>query len=157
MMESLIKLGGIYNIILVVFHLSFWQIFNWEDDLRSLSVLNKSTMQVVNLSLTIVFVIFAYISLVHTSELLSTPLGKSLLVSMALLWFARSTMQVIFYKLKHWSSVAFLIYFLAGGLLYGIPQYIPHRKSTKFASKKRWPGLRKNTAPFISDVSSILK
>ena len=121
MMESLIKLGGIYNIILVVFHLLFWRIFNWKDDLRSLSFLNKSTMQVVNLSLTIVFVIFAYISLAHTNELLSTPLGKSLLASMALLWLARSAMQVIFYKLKHWSSVAFLFYFLAGGLLYGIP------------------------------------
>jgi hypothetical protein len=120
-MESLIKLGGIYNIILVVFHLLFWRIFNWKEDLRTLSFLNKSTMQVVNLSLTIVFAIFAYISLVHTNDLLSTPLGKSLLFSMAFLWFARSAMQVIFYKLKHRVSVAFVFYFLAGGLLYGVP------------------------------------
>ncbi|MEN8167426.1 MAG: hypothetical protein ABFR65_08125 [Pseudomonadota bacterium] len=55
-----------------------------------------------------VFVIFAYISLAHTNELLSTQLGKSLLFSMALLWLLRSAMQVVFYKLKHWSSVAFL-------------------------------------------------
>lgn len=121
MMETLIKLGGIYNIILVVFHLLFWRIFNWNDDLRSLSFLNKQTMQVLNLSLTIVFVIFAYISLVHTNELLATPIGKSLLFSMALLWLARTAMQAVFYKLKHWSSIAFLAYFFAGGLLYGIP------------------------------------
>ena len=121
MMETLIKLGGIYNIILVVFHLLFWRIFNWNDDLRSLSFLNKQTMQVLNLSLTIVFVIFAYISLVHTNELLVTPIGKSLLFSMALLWFARTAMQAVFYKLKHWGSIAFLAYFFAGGLLYGIP------------------------------------
>jgi len=120
-MESLIKLGGIYNIILVVFHLFFWRIFNWKEDLRSLSFLNRQTMQVVNLSLTIVFVIFAYISLTHTNELLSTQLGKSLLFSIALLWLARTAMQAVFYKLKHWSSVAFLAYFFAGGLLYGIP------------------------------------
>ncbi len=120
-MELLIKLGGIYNIILVVFHLLFWRIFNWKEDLRSLTLLNKSTMQVVNLSLTIVFVIFAYISLAHTNELLATPLGESLLSGMALLWLARSAMQVIFYKLEHWISVAFLFYFLAGALLYGTP------------------------------------
>ena len=120
-MESLIKLGGIYNIILVVFHLLFWRIFNWKEDLRTLSFLNKSIMQVINLSLILVFVIFAYISLVHTNELLSTSLGKSLLFSMAFLWFARSALQVIFFKLKHWVSVAFLFYFLVGGLLYGIP------------------------------------
>lgn len=121
MMELLIKAGGVYNIILVIFHLLFWRIFNWKEDLRSLTFLNRSTMQVVNLSLTIVFVMFAYISLVHTSELLSSPLGKSLLFSISLLWLARSAMQVIFYKFKHWVSVAFFVYFFAGSLLYGIP------------------------------------
>ncbi|VAX20298.1 hypothetical protein MNBD_NITROSPINAE04-1102 [hydrothermal vent metagenome] len=120
-METLIKLGGVYNIILVIFHLLFWRIFNWNEDLRSLSFLNRSTMQVINLSLTIVFVIFANISLAHTHELLSTSLGESLLLSISLLWFARSFMQVKFYKLRHWGSIAFLVYFLAGGLLYGIP------------------------------------
>jgi hypothetical protein len=120
-MESLIKLGGVYNISLVVFHLLFWRIFNWKEDLRSLSFLNRAIMQVVNLSLTIVFIIFAYISLVHTNDLLSTSLGKSLLTFMALFWFARSAMQIIFFKLNHWGSIAFLGYFLAGGLLYGVP------------------------------------
>lgn len=120
-MEILIKAGGIYNIILIVFHLLFWRIFNWKDDLQSLSFLNRSSMQVLNLSLTIVFAVFAYISLVHSNELLSTQLGKSLLFSMALLWLLRSAMQVIFYKLKHWVSIAFLVYFSIGILLYGIP------------------------------------
>jgi len=32
-MEALIKAGGIYNIVLVVFHMLFWHIFNWGEDL----------------------------------------------------------------------------------------------------------------------------
>jgi hypothetical protein len=76
-MEALIKLGGIYNIVLVVFHLLFWRIFNWEVDLRSLTLLNRAIMQVVNLSLTFVFVIFAYIfMIVTTSNMKSSDLGK---------------------------------------------------------------------------------
>ena len=121
MMETLIKIGGMYNIILVVFHLLFWRIFNWKEDLRSLSFLNRAIMQVVNLSLTFVFVIFAYISLIHSEELLITSLGRSLLVFIALFWFARSAMQVVFFKLKNWRSIAFLFFFLVGGVLYGIP------------------------------------
>ncbi len=121
MMELLIKLGGIYNIVLVIFHLLFWRLFNWDKDLRSLSFVNRQTMQVVNLCLTIVFMMFAYISLVHTHELLVSPLGKSLLLSMALLWLARSAMQVVFYKLKHRVSILFLLYFLLGSFLYGVP------------------------------------
>jgi hypothetical protein len=120
-METLIKIGGLYNILLVVFHLFFWRIFNWKDELRSLSFLNRAIMPVLNLSLTIVFVIFAYISLAHSSELLSTSLGRSLLMLISLFWIARALMQVVFFKLQHWGSFAFLLYFLTGVLLYGIP------------------------------------
>ena len=120
-METLIKAGGLYNIILVILHLLFWRIFNWQQDLRSVSSLNRSIMPVVNLSLTFVFIIFAYISLVHSAELLSTPLGNSLLILIALFWLARSLLQVIFFKLDHWLSFAFLCYFLAGAALYGLP------------------------------------
>jgi len=121
MMEALIKAGGIYNIILVVFHLLFWRIFHWKEDLQSLSFLNRAILPVVNLSLTFVFVIFAYISLVHTIELLSTPLGNSLLIFISLLWSARAIMQIIYFKLDHWTSFAFLFFFLAGTVIYGIP------------------------------------
>ena len=121
MIEILIKAGGIYNITLVAFLLLFWRIFHWEEDLQSLSSLNRAILPVVNLSLTFVFVIFAYISLAHTTELMSTPLGNSLLVFISLLWFARALMQIIYFKLDHWLSIAFLSFFLAGSVIYGIP------------------------------------
>lgn len=121
MMETLIKAGGIYNIALIVFHLFFWRIFHWREDLQSLSFLNRAIFPVVNLSLTFVFVIFAYISLTHTIELLSTPLGNSLLIFISLFWFARALMQIIYFKLDHWASFAFLLFFLAGAAIYGIP------------------------------------
>jgi len=120
-MELLIKTGGLYNILLIIFHLLFWRIFNWKDDLRKLSFLNRATMQVLNLSLTLVFVIFSYLSLVHTEELLSTTLGQALLCLMATFWLARSVQQIVFYKLKHWGSVAFLLFFLTGTVLYAVP------------------------------------
>lgn len=120
-MESLIKAGGIYNIALVIFHLLFWRIFNWKEDLRSLSFLNRAIMQVLNLSLTFAFVIFSYISLVHTNELISTHLGKILLILMALFWFARAVQQVVFFKLKNWVSMAFLVFFIVGAALYAVP------------------------------------
>lgn len=121
MMELLIKAGGIYNIALLSFHLLFWRIFNWEDELRTLSFVNRAIMQVVNLSLTFVFFAFACISMLHTDELLSTPLGNTLLVLIALFWMARAVMQVLFFKLKHPVSVAFLVFFIVGAMLYGLP------------------------------------
>jgi hypothetical protein len=120
-MEIFIKTGGLYSIALVIFHLLFWQIFNWAEDLRSLSFLNRAIMQVLNLSLVFVFMMFAYISLIHTAELLSTTLGRSVLLSISVFFFLRALLQIIFFRLSHWGSVAFLVFFLAGGMLYGIP------------------------------------
>lgn len=120
-MELIIKLGGIYHILLIIFHLLFWRIFNWQQDLRSLSFINRQTIQVLNITLIFVFLIFAWISLLHTQELLSTPLGNNLLISISLLWIGRSVLQIVFYKLTHWASFILLGYFLAGSLLYGIP------------------------------------
>jgi len=120
-MELLIKLGGVYNIVLVIFHLLFWRLFDWKNDLRKLTFLNRAIMQVLNLSLSFVFIIFSYMSLAHTEELLTTALGHSLLILMSLFWVARSIEQIVFFKLKHWSSIAFLAFFLAGAFLYAIP------------------------------------
>jgi len=120
-MEILIKAGGVFSICFVIFHLLFWKIFHWREDLRSLSFLNRAIMQVVNLSLTFVFAIFGYLSLAHSEELLQSPLGHSLLVLIALFWLLRAVEQAVFFKLKHWGSVAFLVVFLLGSLLYGIP------------------------------------
>ena len=120
-MEAMIKAGGIYCFCFVAFHLMFWRIFKWRDDLRSLSFLNRAIMQVVNLSLTFAFVIFGYISLLHSKELLHTSLGHSLLILIALFWLFRAIEQIVFFKLKHLGSVVFLFIFLSGAVLYGIP------------------------------------
>ena len=109
MMDAVVKAGGVYCFAFVIFHLLFWRLFNWREELRSLSFLNRCIMQVLNLGLTFAFVI------------LVTPLGKSLLVLIALFWLARALEQIVFFKLKHWGSIAFLLIFLAGALLYGIP------------------------------------
>ena len=120
-MLALIKAGGLYNIALIIFHLLFWRIFNWNEDLRRLSFLNRAIMQVMNLSLVVVFAMFAYLSLIHHGQLLSTTLGRAVLLSISVFFFLRALLQVVFFRLQHWGSVAFLVFFIAGGILYGIP------------------------------------
>ena len=121
MKEALIISGGIFTVALIIFHLLFWRIFKWPETLKSLNYVNKATMQVLNISITFIFFIIAYISFVHTHELLNTQLGKTLLVLISGLWLFRAVQQVVFYKLKHKASVGLTFYFLIGALLYGLP------------------------------------
>ena len=116
-----VTLGGWFCLGLVVFHLLFWRLFDWKRDLASLSSINRQVMQVLNLSLTFAFVIFAYVSWFHVDELLSSDLGHAFLALIALFWLLRAIQQVVFFGLTRPLSVAFFVIFLAGSALYGYP------------------------------------
>ncbi len=78
-------------------------------------------MQVLNLCLMWVFVIFAYVSIFHADELLTTDLGRSVLVGIVVFGIFRSAEQVIFFDLKHSLSKAVLFLALSGTAIYLIP------------------------------------
>ena len=119
--ETYIKIGGVYNLGFVIFHMLFWKIFNWKKELRLLNVVNKGIIQILNLCLTFVFLIFSYISIFHTTELTSTSLGKTLIFSISLFWFLRAIQQMYFYGLKKRISLILFMIFGLGGLIYLYP------------------------------------
>jgi hypothetical protein len=119
--EVSLVMGGLFNLAFAVFHMLFWRIFDWKRDLRSLTFNNRQIMQVLNLCLIFAFVIFAWISFFHGDELLRTALWRSMLILISLFWFLRAIEQALFFRLKQPASVAFLILFLTGTLLYAYP------------------------------------
>lgn len=119
-----LMIGGIYHIGFIIFHIFFWKIFRWKADLRSLMPLNRGIMQVINLCLIFVFFIFAYISFFYRQELVATPLGKVMLLLIAIFWLLRAIEQIIFFPRKNVVSIIFLIIFLSGSALYLIPYFV---------------------------------
>ncbi len=124
MQETLIIIGGIFTVTLIIFHLLFWRLFNWPESLQGTNYVNRATIQVLNISITFIFVIFAYISFAHTQELLTTPLGRTLLFLISSLWLFRTLQQIIFYKFRHPASIGLTLFFLTGAFLYGLPLII---------------------------------
>jgi hypothetical protein len=119
--ETIIMLGGIFNVAFAVFHVFFWRLFDWKRDLASLSFINRQVMQILNLCLIFAFLMFAYVSFFHTAELLGTGLGRALLLLISVFWFLRAAEQAIFFRVKRALSVGFFVAFLVGGLLYAYP------------------------------------
>ena len=122
-MKTLIIIGGFLWLAFFVFHIFFWKLFDWKRDLENVAKVNKAIMQVLNLCLMFCFLIFAYISLFQTEELLTTSLGKTLLVGMVLFAVFRAIEQVIFFDLKHPRSIAVLFFALIGMTIYLIPLF----------------------------------
>ena len=113
--------GGIYNLGFAIFHLFFWRLFRWMEDLASLTHINRSVMQILNLCLTFVFLLFGYLSLFHTTELVAGSLGNTLLLGIALFWFLRMAQQMVFFGIRNRISAAFTVLFFLGGLVYLLP------------------------------------
>jgi hypothetical protein len=116
--ETYIIIGGIYHIGFIIFHFFFWKIFKWDVTLRKLNSIDRSTIQVLNISLTFVFAFFAYLSINYSAELSSTKLGISTLLFISLFWFFRAIQQIYFYGLKNRLSILLFIIFLFGGIIY---------------------------------------
>lgn len=123
-MRTLIQTGGVLWGICFIFHAFFWRLFDWKNDLESVKAVNKGIIQVLNLCLMLCFLIFAYISLVQTDELLGSSLGKSLIAGMALFGVFRVVEQFVFFDLRLFRSKLVLFGALLIGIVYAIPLFV---------------------------------
>ncbi len=122
-MKTLIIIGGFFGLGFFIFHIFFWQLFEWKKDLKSLTSINRGVMQVLNSCLMICFLIFSYVSIFHVDELLTTSLGSTILFGIGSLWFLRAIMQPLFFGLNNSISIAFFITFLFGAGIYFVPLF----------------------------------
>lgn len=113
--------GGVFHLAIAIFHLFFWRIFHWKEDLASLTRINRAVTQILNICLTFLFFVAAYVSFFHVEELLSTTLGRTILASIALFWVLRLILQFVFFGARHRLSILFIVIFLVGIVLYLIP------------------------------------
>jgi hypothetical protein len=119
--EVSLYVGGIFNLGFTIFHLFFWRLFNWKEDLGSLTPANRSVMQILNLCLTFMIFVMSYVSLFLPREMLSTNLGKNLLIAFALFWFLRMLEQIFLFEVKGRLSKIFTFIFLLGSIFYLVP------------------------------------
>ncbi|MBN1534858.1 MAG: hypothetical protein JXA20_19460 [Spirochaetes bacterium] len=111
--------AGVYNLLFVAFHISFWKLpgLNWAQELQRLSPMNSAVMQVMNLALIALFLIMAFLSFRHNGDLTGTPLGRSILGGFTLLWLLRFIEQFIFFGYRGPLPPVLFV----GFLLYCIP------------------------------------
>jgi len=96
----LLDLCGIYNLAFAIFHLFFWKIFKWKEDLRKNSVGNRAVIQILNIRLIYIFLLMAFIYFVYPQQLMETELGLVLLIGFLGFWVGRTVEQFIFLRIK---------------------------------------------------------
>lgn len=121
-MKTLIYIGGIYCLIFAIFHLAFWKLFDWKSELRKLNSINRGVMQVLNLRLTYVFIVVAFISFFFADDLISTKLGNLILGAISIFAVMRAVEQLIFWKVEK-IGITFFVIFLFGTGIFAVPLF----------------------------------
>lgn len=122
-METLILIGGFYNIVFALFHSGFWKLWKWDSELNKLTFVNSGIMQILNIQIIYYFIFTAVICFAFPAELLSTKLGNWFLIGTSAFWFIRTIQQFIFLRTNHIIMYVLTITFLFGSILFLIPVF----------------------------------
>lgn len=124
--ELFLKLGAIFHLICALFHIAFPKMFNWKENLSELSadkrLIIKQNLHIMNICLLLFWLVFAIVPFFFSTELLTTSIGKTILILIIGFWIIRIfILQPIFVGVKTKESWQMIIFFLVGFIFFAIP------------------------------------
>ena len=106
-MEIHFKIIGVLLMILALVHIIFPKYFNWKEELKSLSLINKQMMSVHTFFIALVVFLMGLLCLSSSTDLIETKLGKSISLGLGIFWAVRLYIQFFVYSSKLWKGKIF--------------------------------------------------
>jgi hypothetical protein len=97
-MEIHFKIIGVLLIALALVHIIFPKFFNWKDELKSLSLINRQMINVHTFFIALTVFLMGLLCLTCTSELIETNLGKKISLGIGVFWTVRLLVQFFIYS-----------------------------------------------------------
>lgn len=101
------KIIGILLIVLSMIHLIFPKYFNWKEELKDLSLMNRQMMKVHTFFIALVVFLIGALCLHSYEDLIQTKLGKTISLGIGFFWFIRLCFQLFVYSNKLWKGKTF--------------------------------------------------
>jgi hypothetical protein len=101
-MEIQFKIIGILLIVLSFIHLFFPKYFNWKEELKPLSLINRQMMMVHTFFIALVVFLMGLLCLTSAPELLGTKFGKTISLGLGVFWTIRLFIQFFGYSVDLW-------------------------------------------------------
>ncbi len=106
-MEIQFKIIGILLITLALVHVIFPKYFNWKEELKSMSLINRQMMKVHTFFVAFVVFLMGLLCLTSTNELVNTTLGKTISLGFGIFWATRLFIQFFGYSSELWKGKPF--------------------------------------------------
>ncbi|CAM1370090.1 conserved membrane hypothetical protein [Tenacibaculum sediminilitoris] len=101
-MEVHLKIIGYLLMLLALMHVVFPKYFNWKDELKDLSLMNKQMMMVHTFFIALTVFLMGSILVLESKELIETNLGRKIILGFAVFWSIRLFIQLFVYSPKLW-------------------------------------------------------
>ena len=98
---------GILLIALALVHIIFPKYFNWNKELKSLSLINRQMMTVHTFFIAFTVFLMGLLCLTSTNELIETNLGKKISLGLGVFWTIRLFIQLFVYSTDLWKGKKF--------------------------------------------------
>lgn len=94
-------------IALALVHVIFPKYFDWENDLKPLSLINRQLMYVHTFFIAFLLLLIGVLCLTSANEIAGTNLGKRVALGIAIFWFVRLVFQFFGYSSELWKGKPF--------------------------------------------------
>jgi len=101
------KIIGVILIGLSLIHLIFPSYFNWKEELKRLSLVNKQMMEIHTFFIAVVVFLMGVLCLHSPDQLVQTKLGKTISLGLGIFWLIRLFAQFFGYSIKLWKGKIF--------------------------------------------------
>ncbi|MEY4289078.1 MAG: hypothetical protein RLZZ30_1166, partial [Bacteroidota bacterium] len=88
-------------------HVIFPRYFNWKEELKDLSLVNRQLMKVHTFFIALIVFLMGLLCAVSTREIIETHLGNIISLGLGLFWFCRLVIQFFGYSAELWKGKAF--------------------------------------------------
>lgn len=106
-MQIHLQIIGILLIGLALVHLVFPKYFKWEEELSTLSLINRQMMTIHTFFIALFVMLTGLLCITSASELLGTTLGKKISLGLAIFWTIRLIIQFFGYSAQLWKGKRF--------------------------------------------------
>ncbi len=106
-MEIHFKIIGTLLIALALMHIAFPKYFNWKEELKSLSLINRQMMTVHTFFIALTLFLMGLLCFTCSSELVETNLGKKIALGLGIFWTIRLFIQLFGYSTNLWKGKKF--------------------------------------------------
>jgi hypothetical protein len=106
-MEMHLKIIGTLLIILALVHIIFPKYFNWEKELKSLSLINRQMMTIHTFFIALTVFLMGLLCLTSSTEMVETSLGKKISLCLCIFWSIRLFIQFFGYSPQLWKGKPF--------------------------------------------------